>query len=167
LNSSFRTAGDNKDGVYRRTVTFSGQSEPGVWFVDYVYALDEAGNSRFIYTSELISSGYFTRLQVFASNCIFSFVSPSQDFPASGGSGIVTGTTQTGCTVGVISNDFFINANSVSASGSFGSPTLSFTVPFTVAANEGAARTGTITVGGQIFTVNQAAFKSRKRVRFF
>jgi hypothetical protein len=39
------------------------------------------------------------------------------------------------------------------------------TISYFVEANSGAARTGTITVAGQTFTVNQSGSKSRKRIR--
>jgi hypothetical protein len=42
------------------------------------------------------------------------------------------------------------------------------TLYYVLSANTGATRTGTIKIGGEYFTVNQAsAVKSRKRVRFF
>ncbi len=167
LNYESLVSGDNKDGLYNKTVTFTQSSEVGIWLVEYVYARDEAGNERFVYTSELMARPFRTRLPVSAVNCTYSLNSTSQDFPASSGNGVVIGTTQIGCTASLIGNSSFITANSISASGNLGSGTLTITVPFSVAANSGAARTGTIIVSGQTFTVNQAAGKSRKRVRFF
>ncbi len=76
-------------------------------------------------------------------------------------SGMLNLTTQAGCAWTATSNDSWLSVtNGASGSGSG-------TVSYSIAANTGAARTGTISIAGQIFTVNQAAPKSRKRVRFF
>jgi YVTN family beta-propeller protein len=97
-----------------------------------------------------------------ASSCSFVINPTSQSFTSSGGNGSTTVTTDNGCAWSSSSNDSWITVTE-GASGSGNG-----TVSFTVAANSGAARTGTITVAGQTFTVNQtAAVKSRKRVRFF
>ena len=84
--------------------------------------------------------------------CSYSISPTSLTIGASGGAGnTIAVTTQTGCAYTAASNDAFITITS-GASG-----TGNGTVVFTVAANSGAARTGTITVAGRTFTVNQAA----------
>ncbi len=97
-----------------------------------------------------------------ASGCSFIINPTTQSFTSSGGNGSATVTTENGCTYSTLSNDSWITVTQ-GASGSGNG-----TVGFTVAANTGAARTGTLFIAGQTFTVNQAAYvKSRKRVRFF
>jgi hypothetical protein len=95
-------------------------------------------------------------------NCLFLITPPSQDFPASGGTGTISVSGQTGCSYSSLNESTFVTLDS----GATG--TGNGTVNFTVAANSGAARSVMIFVAGQNFTVNQAAYvKSRKRVRFF
>ncbi|MEP7342896.1 MAG: reprolysin-like metallopeptidase [Acidobacteriota bacterium] len=83
------------------------------------------------------------------SGCTFSINPTSQIFTALGGSGSVAVTAGTGCAWTAISIDLWINVTSGSAGSGNG------TVGYTVAANTGAARTGTITIAGQTFTVTQ------------
>ncbi len=82
------------------------------------------------------------------SNCSYSLNQTNQSFSAAGGSGSVNVTAGTGCAWSASSNVSWITAN---AAG-----TGSVAIPFSVAANTGSARTGTITIAGQTFTVNQA-----------
>lgn len=87
-----------------------------------------------------------------AGNCTLSISPGSLNVGAAGSSGnTISVTTQPGCAFTAASSDSFITINS-GANGS-GNGTISFSV----AANTGAARTGTIVVGGQTFTVNQSA----------
>ena len=84
--------------------------------------------------------------------CAYSISPTSLTIGATGGAGnTIAVTTQAGCNYTAVSNNGFITINS-GASGSGNG-----TVIFTVAANSGVARTGTITVAGQTFTVNQDA----------
>ena len=71
--------------------------------------------------------------------------------PATGGPGTIGVSTTAGCTWTASPNAPWLTITS-GASGSG-----SGTVNYTVAANTGGARTGTLTVAGQTFTVNQAA----------
>jgi hypothetical protein len=84
-----------------------------------------------------------------ATNCTFSLSQSSQSFGASGGSNSFTVTTGAGCAWSAVSNATWITTNST------GSGTGS--VNFIVASNPGSARSGTITVNNQTFTVNQSA----------
>ncbi len=86
-----------------------------------------------------------------ADGCSYAINPTSQNFTASGGNGSLTVTAGTGCQWTAVSNDGFITVTS-GASGS-GNDTVSYSV----AANSGGTRTGTITVAGQTFTVNQEA----------
>ena len=84
-------------------------------------------------------------------SCAYALSSTNTSIPQTGGSGNFNVTTQTGCAWTAVSNAAWITVTA----GANGSG--SGTVNFTVQANSGAARTGTITAGGQTFTVNQAA----------
>jgi YVTN family beta-propeller protein len=95
-------------------------------------------------------------------NCLFLITPSTQDFLASGGTGTITVTGQAGCAYSSLNESTFVTLNS----GATGTGTG--TVTFTVAQNSSAARSVTIFVAGQNFTINQAAgVKSRKRTRFF
>ncbi len=75
----------------------------------------------------------------------------TQSFTATGGSGSVAVTAQGGCTWTATSNSSFITITSGSSGAGNG------TVSFSVAANTSQnARTGTLTIGAQTFTVTQS-----------
>jgi hypothetical protein len=84
--------------------------------------------------------------------CGFSIAPASQTIDPAGGTAQVTVMTSAGCGWTAVSNnsDWIAVASGASGSGS-GSVILS------IAANSGAARTGTVTVAGQTFTVTQDA----------
>ena len=88
-----------------------------------------------------------------APSCSFSINPISQSFASSGGTGSVgvTITAGTGCNWTATSNASWINITSGSSGTGNG------TVNYSVASNSGAARTGTMTIAGQTFTVNQDA----------
>ena len=72
-------------------------------------------------------------------------------FGTAGGAGAVTVNTAPGCVWGVVSSQPWLAiASAPQGVGSGG-------VPFSVAPNTGAARSATLTIGGQTFTVNQTA----------
>jgi hypothetical protein len=94
----------------------------------------------------------FTVNQTAAQTCTVIINPTSQSVPAAGANGIsVTVTAPSGCSRPATSNVSWITV----ASGATG--TGNGTVTLNVAANTGGARTGTVTIGGQTFTVNQAA----------
>jgi V8-like Glu-specific endopeptidase len=85
--------------------------------------------------------------------CSYTLSSPGVSQAASGGSGSVNVTvSSSSCTWTATSN-----ATSWITVSSGGSGTGNGTVGYNVAANSGASRSGTITVAGQTFTINQAA----------
>jgi hypothetical protein len=86
-------------------------------------------------------------------SCTYGIAPTNQTVGAGAGPGAaVTVTAGAGCAWTAVSNATWITLGS-------GTPgTGNGTVNFTVAANTGAARTGTITIAGQTVTVNQAAF---------
>lgn len=86
------------------------------------------------------------------SSCAYAIAPVAQSFSAAGGAGgPVTVTTSAGCAWTARTTDSWITVTS-GASG-----TGNGTTSFSVAANTGAARTGSITVAGEAFTVSQAA----------
>lgn len=94
-----------------------------------------------------IANRTFTVIQ--ANGCVYSLSPTGLNINENGGNRSFNIVTGTGCTWTVASNATWITITSA-ASG-----TSSGTINFTVAANTGAERNGTITAGGQIFTVNQ------------
>ncbi len=83
------------------------------------------------------------------SGCTFMLAPTSQNFVAAGGMNSVNVTSGTGCAWTAVSNDAFITVNS-GTPGSGGG-----TVNYTVTANTGPARMGTMTIAGITFNVTQ------------
>lgn len=165
FDAAARVSGDNKDGRYYKNIVFPTTSETGTWLVEYIYVRDTAGNDKTLNTQDLSGRGILFLFQVSANVCTYSLEQTSQNFPVEGGSGVIIGTSQQGCTASLFNHSSFVIANSVSGAFNLGS-VLTIRVPFTVPANTGAARSGVLTVSGIDFTVNQAGAKTRKRIRF-
>lgn len=86
------------------------------------------------------------------SNCTYTISPTSQNIGAAGGPGTtVTVTAQSTCLWTAVSNVPWITVGTGASGAGNGS------VTFTVAANTGASRTGTLTIAGRAFTVTQAA----------
>jgi len=84
-------------------------------------------------------------------SCIYSLSSSDASFLAAGGSSSVSVNVAAGCPWTAVSNDSFITVDS-------GSPGVgNGTVNYTVAANSGPARVGTMTIAAQTFTITQEA----------
>lgn len=83
-------------------------------------------------------------------NCSYTLNPTSQNVPSTNVSVTFTVTAPVGCSWNATTDVPWISITS-------GMGTGNGTVAFTVQANPGPARTGTITVGGQTFTVNQAS----------
>jgi hypothetical protein len=104
-----------------------------------------------------IAGQTFTLSQAAMAPCTYSLAPPTQNATAAGGAGTpITITTAAGCAWNATTSASWITLTS-SGPGNGTSGTGNGTVNFTVAANTGAARSGTITIGGQTVTVNQAA----------
>ena len=88
--------------------------------------------------------------------CTYSIYPTSKHFGPSGGTGSVDVTTQSGCAWTATSNDSWIHITS----GSSG--TGSGTVNYSVDENTGSARTGTITIANETFTVTQSGTSTHK-----
>jgi len=83
--------------------------------------------------------------------CTYSINPATADVPGLGATHSFALTTQPGCQWGAVSQSSFITVNNNSGNGSA-------TISYTVGTNtSGATRTGTITVGGQTFTVTQVS----------
>jgi hypothetical protein len=84
------------------------------------------------------------------SGCTFAIAPGTQAVPVAGGSGSVTVTAGAGCAWTAVSNVPWVT---VTTGGSGSGPG---TVQFSVGANAtGAPRSGTLTIAGQVFTVEQ------------
>ena len=105
---------------------------------------DEAGE---IYVVD--HGGAVYRLAVEVPPCSYSIDPPAAAFPAAARSATVSVTTTEGCAWAATSHDSWIVV------GSGGSGAGSGTVQYTVAANPGMARAGTLTIADQTLTVNQ------------
>lgn len=82
--------------------------------------------------------------------CTYTLSATTASFAEAGGSGSVNVTSVAGCPWTATSNASWITINSGTPGSGNG------TLNFSVAANTGLARTGTLTVAGQSYTVNQA-----------
>jgi C1A family cysteine protease len=78
--------------------------------------------------------------------CSFAISPASDSISASGGSGSVSVSAQSGCTPSASSNAGWITVTSVGGTS----------VSYSVAQNTGAARTGTLTIGGRTFSLTQS-----------
>ena len=128
----------------------SGASGLGNGTVNYSVAANTGTTTR---TGIITIADYeFTVTQTAgAASCTYSITPTSNTIGASGGSGSVAVTTASNCAWTASSNNSWIGITS-GASG-----TGNGTVAFSVSANTGASRTGTLTVAGQTFSITQAA----------
>jgi len=126
------------------TIT-SGASGSGNGSVGFTYAAN-TGPAR---TATLTIAGIASTVNQ-ASGCTYSINPSSQDFPKNGGPGpTINVTTAAGCGWTATPADTWITITQ----GATG--TGNGMVKFTVAANSGAARSSSITIGGQTFIVTQ------------
>jgi hypothetical protein len=85
------------------------------------------------------------------SGCSFSLSQSSANAPAGGSTGSVGVTSGSGCNWSASSNAPWLTITGGGSGSGNGS------VQYSVASNPGGARSGTLTIGGQTFTVNQAS----------
>jgi Viral BACON domain/Putative binding domain, N-terminal len=136
------TAASNANWI---TVT-SGSSGTGNGTVQFSAASTTAARSGTI----TIAGKTFAVNQGQPQTCTIGLASANLDIGVGGGPGSVQVTAGGGCAWTATTNAPWITINSGSSGNGNG------TVAFTVGANTGGARTGTISIGGQTFTVNQA-----------
>ena len=129
-------------------ITFSGASAGSGNGTVTINASANTGNSR---SGTVIIAGQ-TLTVTEAGSCALAINPVAQSVAAAGGNAAqVTVTTASGCGWTSTSNDNWITiTNGANGSGNGA-------VTFTVAANGGAARSGTLTIGGQTHTVDQAS----------
>jgi hypothetical protein len=107
----------------------------------------DGDNARNIRTTMDIVAAYRSSVV-----CTYTLLPEIYAFSPSSGTGSVAVTTSSsGCSWTATSNQSWISITSGSSGTGNG------TVTYSVAANNGAARTGTMTIGGQTFTITQAA----------
>ncbi len=154
-------------------ITFNNLSNPLASTTNFTVAPNPTASPRTAtVTAQLFATTYsgleadriinFTVTQAAPESCQFSLSPSSADFTSAAAAGSLYITTPTGCAWTAVASEGWLavtnNSNGTGGSG----------ISYIVEANTGAARTATITVGGQTFTVNQAAYaKSRKRARVF
>ncbi len=102
-------------------------------------------------TATLTVAGQDVRVDQAANTCAYDLSTTSFSANAAGGTGSVSVTAAATCPWTASSNDAWLSITS-GASGSGNG-----TVAFSIAANTGAARIGTLTIAGRTFTVTQAA----------
>ena len=124
----------------------SGGSGTGSGTVNY--SVDEnTGSAR---TGTMTIAGQTFTVYQGSEVCTYAINPTNANVAASGGTGSVNVTTQSGCSWTAVSNDAWIHVTSG------GSGTGSGTVNYSVDENTGSARTGTMTIAGETFTVSQA-----------
>lgn len=128
------------------TVT-SGGSGSGNGTVNYTVAVN-TGSAR---TGTMIIAGRVLTVTQDAPACSYSIAPTSAGYPAAGGSGSVSVTAGAGCAWTAVSNNAWITISSGQNGSGNG------TVNYSVAANSGASRTGTMTIAGLTFTVTQSS----------
>ncbi len=104
-----------------------------------VTQLDRAKNIR------VSDSGVVT-----VSACSYNLTGPTSAFPAGGGTGSITISTQTGCSWNAASDSSWVTLTSSRSGSGTGS------IGFSVGGNTGSSRTGGITVGGLRFVIAQS-----------
>lgn len=125
----------------------SGSSGVGSGTIFYSVEVNNTGNPRM---GTISVAGLTFTVNQSNLNCTYSITPMDASYPAAGGAGNVDVTAPAGCLWKALSQDDWIT---VTAGGNgIGNGTFSYSVE----PNGGAARTGTIDVEGQIFTVNQA-----------
>ena len=128
----------------------SGSSGSGSGTVTYTVAANTTGATR---TGTMTIAGLtFTVTQAALVPCTFNISPSSQTFSASSGIGSVAVSTASGCDWSAVSNAPWLTITG-GATGIGNAGTVNFTVSVNTT---GAARTGTLTIAGRTFTVNQA-----------
>ena len=129
------------------TIT-SGSSGSGNDTVTYTVAANSATTQRTGFIT--IGGQTHTVAQSGVTSCTFTISPLNQTFTSAAGNGTVTVTAANGCNWAATSNDSWITVTSGSTGSGNG------TVTYTVTANSGAQRVGTITIAGQIHSITQS-----------
>ena len=127
------------------TVTSGSGTGPGT----VSYFVQANGNETPRTGTIVVANQRFTVNQA-ANVCTYSITPANVSLPAAQSSGSFTVNAPAGCYWRTSSNDSFISYNN--GGGAYGTGTVNYTV----GTNNGGERTGTITAGGQTFTIAQA-----------
>ena len=130
------------------------QLQPSRWLIEVSYhwiSIAAATNSGPARIGTATVAGLVVSITQDAAPCSYAISPASQTVVHDGGTVTTTLTTASHCTWSAAANDPWLTINGA-ASGSGGA-----TISLTASANNGDARTGTATIAGQTFTVNQAA----------
>jgi hypothetical protein len=133
-NVSWLSVTGGASGTGNGTVTFT--------------AADNTGAPR---TGTMTIAGQTFAVSQAGASCTFALAPSGQTVPSGGGTGTATLTVSGTCSWTAVSNAPWISITSGGTGAGSG------TVAFSAAANTGDARTGTLTVAGQTFTVMQEA----------
>lgn len=125
-----------------QNITLSTSAGAGYYFSSWGGACAGAGGCAFNMNTDRTVSATF-------SQCTYSLESASTSIASAGGAGNISLTTLCAWTAAKDAEWITITSG--------GSGSGNGTVGYTVAANNGPARTGTINVSGQVFTINQAS----------
>jgi hypothetical protein len=109
-----------------------------------------AANTSVARSGTLTIAGQTFTVNQAALNCSYSISPSSTSIAAAGGTGSVAVTASAGCSWTAASNAAWISITSGASGSGSGS------VGYSVSANTDGARTGTLTIAGQTFTVSQA-----------
>jgi hypothetical protein len=124
----------------------SGAAGNGSGSVGYTVAANGAASAR---AGTLTVAGQTFTVNQAAASCSYALSPTTASAPAAGGSATVSVTTATGCPWTASSNAGFISITSSTSGSGNGS------VSYLVAANGALARSGTLTIAGHTFTLNQ------------
>ncbi|MBF0525168.1 MAG: BACON domain-containing protein, partial [Deltaproteobacteria bacterium] len=127
-------------------ITITAFTGPGPGTVTYTVAANTGASQR---TGTINIGGVAFNVTQDGQTCTYSLDTKSQNFSSAGAPGTVNVTTQPGCTWTAVSNVQWITPGA----GSTGSGPFTYTV----LANSGGARTGTLIVAGVTLTVTQDA----------
>lgn len=150
-SSSLRlnVAGAGAPGTTYTVIDNDGTDPIGGAFLEYPEGSVYTSGTTYLRVSYIGGTGNDMTLTVVTSACTYSISPTSTNAPAGGTSGTVAVTTPVGCT--------WSSSSSLSWASASGSGDESGTATYTVSPNPGlTARSGTVTIAGQSFTIIQA-----------
>jgi hypothetical protein len=145
-NSGTTEPGSSGSGIWRGSPSDAqlvGTLTGGAASCSFLAGIDHYGSFSVTYPS---ISSFLT-----GTNCVSALNPAGQVIPASGGTGNFSVTAPSGCNWTAASTASFITVTSGTSGSGQG------TVGFSVAANNGSQRSGAVIVGGQVFSIVQAA----------
>ena len=100
-----------------------------------------------------LESGFSNEVVYTAPSCTYTLSPSSASFSVSGGSGSVIVTSQAGCNWGISASPSWVTINSGSGMGTG-------TMGYTVSPNTGATRVASLTIAGNVFTIDEAGIQT-------